>query len=322
MNAVSPPVPAPPIAVELGTEQVNASVPERHQTQWTLSIPFLIMHLLPLGIIWTGMRLSDAVLCVALYYGRMFFITAGYHRYFAHRSYKLGRFMQFVMAFGGATAAQKGVLWWAGHHRHHHKYSDMPEDVHSPKQGFWWSHVGWILCMKFHHTPYDQIKDFAKYPELRWLNRYHLVPPTLLGLSVWYFGGWPALFGGFFLSTVLLYHGTFSINSLTHMWGKRRYKTTDDSRNSLILALITMGEGWHNNHHYYQSTANQGFYWWEIDLSYYILKMMSWVGLARDLRNPSEAVLNRNRLDRPEQLAPSGQSEEPPGGPSGEELAA
>jgi stearoyl-CoA desaturase (delta-9 desaturase) len=221
-----------------------------------------------------------------------------------------------------ANGGSRNVCWWAGHHRHHHKYSDMPEDVHSPKQGFWWSHVGWILCMKFHHTPYDQIKDFAKYPELRWLNRYHLVPPTLLGLSVWYFGGWPALFGGFFLSTVLLYHGTFSINSLTHMWGKRRYKTTDDSRNSLILALITMGEGWHNNHHYYQSTANQGFYWWEIDLSYYILKMMSWVGLARDLRNPSEAVLNRNRLDRPEQLAPSGPSEEPPGGPSGEELAA
>ena len=280
---------------------VERSAPDRQfaddeRTDWKKSIPFLIMHLLPFGAIWTGMRWQDVVLCVALYYVRVFFITAGYHRYFAHRSYKMGRVMQFIVAFGGATAAQKGALWWAAHHRVHHKYSDTPKDVHSPRRGFWWSHVLWILCNRYDETEWHLIKDFAKYPELRWLNKYHLVPPTVLGFTVWLIGGWPALFGGFFLSTALLYHGTFSINSLTHVFGSRRYVTTDTSRNSLILALITMGEGWHNNHHYYQSSTNQGFFWWEIDLSYYVLKMMSWVGLVHGLRKPPKAVLESNRV--------------------------
>jgi stearoyl-CoA desaturase (Delta-9 desaturase) len=266
------------------------------RVNWLKSVPFIVMHLVPLGALWAGVRLRDVLLCVALYYVRMFFITAGYHRYFAHRAYKLGRVMQFVMAFGGATAAQKGVLWWAGHHRDHHKYSDTEKDIHSPKRGFWWSHMGWILCDKYEATPVDRIKDFAKYPELRFLNRLHLLPPTLLALAVYLFGGWSALFIGFFLSTVLLYHGTFTINSLSHVFGRRRYATSDTSRNSLLLALVTLGEGWHNNHHYYQSTANQGFFWWEIDVSYYVLRILSWVGLTRDLRIPPKHVLEKNRI--------------------------
>ncbi len=270
------------------------------QVNWVRSLPFILVHLMPLGALWTGVHLRDALLCLALYYVRMFFITAGYHRYFAHRAYKLGRGMQFLMALGGATAAQKGVLWWAGHHRDHHKYSDTPKDIHSPKRGFWWSHMGWIVCDKYEDTPVDRIKDFAKYPELRFLNRFHLLPPTLLGLAVYLLGGPSALFIGFFLSTVLLYHGTFTINSLSHVFGRRRYATSDTSRNSFLLALVTLGEGWHNNHHYYQSTANQGFFWWEIDISYYMLKLLSWVGLARDLRTPPKHVLEKNRIgDKP-----------------------
>lgn len=262
------------------------------------SVPFALVHVAPLGLFWTGMTQRHVLLCALLYFGRMFFITAGFHRYFAHRAYKMGRVMQFVMAFGASTSCQKGVLWWAAHHRSHHKYSDTELDIHSPKKGLWWSHVGWILCPKYQATDWAQIKDFARFPELVWLNRYHLVPGIALGAACYLLGDWAGLCT-FFLSTTLLYHGTFSINSLMHLWGRRRYVTTDTSRNSLLLALITMGEGWHNNHHYYQSSANQGFFWWELDFSYYLLKVMSWLGLVSDLRKPSARVLARRRVAEP-----------------------
>jgi stearoyl-CoA desaturase (delta-9 desaturase) len=275
----------------------TAETPFEERIDWIRNIPFFLMHLMPLGIFWTGMTWGDAACCVGLYYGRMFFITGGYHRYFSHRAYKLGRFAQFAMAFGGGTAAQKGALWWASHHRIHHRQSDTEHDVHSAlRKGFFWSHVGWIMSRKYEKTDMDLIKDFAKYPELRFLNKHHLLPPFVLAITCYLVGGASLLFGGFFLSTVLLYHGTFTINSITHLWGRRRYATTDDSRNSLLLALITMGEGWHNNHHYYQSTANQGFFWWEVDLSYYILKVLSWLGVARDLRKPSHSILQRKLI--------------------------
>lgn len=254
------------------------------------------MHLAPLLAIMTGIHLMDIILCIVLYIVRMFFITAGYHRYFAHRSYKLGRVMQFVMALGGTMSAQKGVLWWAGHHRDHHLYSDMPQDIHSPRRGFWWSHVGWFLCDKFKTTPMDRIRDFASYPELRLLDKYPLVPPTLLAITILMLGGWSALLIGFFLSTVLLYHGTFTINSLSHVIGSRRFATSDTSRNNWFLALITLGEGWHNNHHHYRSSTRQGFYWWEIDASYYILQLLSFVRLVKETRLPPKEVLLRNRL--------------------------
>jgi len=266
------------------------------RVDWIKSIPFFVVHFIPLLAIFTGVRVFDVVLCFVLYAGRMFFISAGYHRYFSHRSYKLGRFMQFVMAFGGTTCAQKGPLWWAGHHRNHHLYSDTEKDIHSPKRGFWWSHVGWILCNKFKPTPEDRIRDFTKYPELVWLDKHCLVPPTILGAAVFLLWGPSALLIGFFLSTVLLYHATFCINSLAHVFGRRRYATTDTSRNSLILALMTMGEGWHNNHHHYRSSVNQGFYWWEIDFSYYVLRLFSLFGLVKDVRTPPREVLSVNRV--------------------------
>jgi stearoyl-CoA desaturase (delta-9 desaturase) len=261
-------------------------------------IPFVAIH--ALGLI--GPFLFDfswglVALCLGSYYLRMFGVTAGYHRYFSHRSYKLNRFWQFCIAFLAQTTAQKGVLWWAAHHRHHHKHSDLEGDIHSPKlAGFWWSHVGWILSTKYHGTEEGLIKDFAKYPELRWLSKYHLVPAILYGAAIFLIWGWAGLFWGMFLSTVLLWHGTFTINSLSHVYGSRRYHTTDTSRNNFLLAIVTMGEGWHNNHHCYMTSANQGFFWWEVDASYYVLKMLSWVGVARDLRKAPIAALESKRI--------------------------
>lgn len=273
----------------------NPGLPADERIWWLKATPFFLVHLAPLGLFWTGLSARNAALCLSLYVARMFFITAGFHRYFAHRAYKMGRVMQFVMAWGASTSCQKGVLWWAAHHRAHHRYSDTERDIHSPKRGLWWSHVGWILCRKYQRTDFGAIRDFTKYPELVWLNRYHLVPGVVLGAACFMLGGLPSLLA-FFLSTTLLYHGTFSINSLMHLWGRRRYVTTDTSRNSFLLALITLGEGWHNNHHYYQSTANQGFFWWEVDISYYVLKLLSWVGLVSDLRTPPAHVLTRNLI--------------------------
>ncbi|MEK9155619.1 MAG: acyl-CoA desaturase [Patescibacteria group bacterium] len=271
---------------------------EDERVNWLSSIPFFLMHFVPLLALVTGVTWGSVVLCIALYVVRMFFITAGYHRYFAHRSYKLGRGMQFVMALGGTLAAQKGVLWWAGHHRDHHLYADQPEDIHSPRKGFWWSHVGWFLSDKYKSTPTDRITDFSIYPELRWLDKYCLVPPALLAILILAIGGWSALFIGFFLSTILLYHGVFTINSLSHVFGRRRFATTDTSRNNWFLALITLGEGWHNNHHHYRSSANQGFYWWEYDVSFYVLKILSVVGLVRGIRKPPVEVLVKNRIEK------------------------
>lgn len=269
----------------------------RERINWPLSIPFVILHLLPLGMIWFPPSTGDLIACAALYVARMFFITGCYHRYFAHRGYKLNRVMTFLVAFGGGTSAQKGALWWASHHRWHHRFSDTDRDPHNSGRGFWWSHLGWILCNKYNETHYETIKDFAKYPELVWLNKHHLIPPTLLGVVVWLIGGWSALFCSFFLSTILLYHGTFAINSLTHKWGKARYKTGETSKNSFILALVTLGEGWHNNHHYYASTANQGFFWWELDISYYIIRLLGVVGLAKDIRTPTDRARFKNWID-------------------------
>jgi stearoyl-CoA desaturase (delta-9 desaturase) len=217
-------------------------------------------------------------------------VTAGYHRYFAHRSFHTSRLFQFVLAFGAQTSAQKGALWWAAHHRRHHRYADTERDLHSPQRGFWWSHVGWILCDRYGPTDFDAIPDFARYPELRYLNRHDWIPPWALGAACFVIGGWSGLIIGFFCSTVLLWHTTFSINSLAHVIGRRRYDTNDTSGNSFALAAMTGGEGWHNNHHRFPTAARQGFRWWEIDTTYYILRALSWARIVRDLRQPPASV--------------------------------
>ncbi|MCA9601103.1 MAG: fatty acid desaturase, partial [Myxococcales bacterium] len=215
--------------------------------------PFVAVHVLALGAFWSGVTWQAVVCCVALYVIRIWGVTAGYHRYFAHRTYKTSRVFQFVLAFIAQSSSQRGALWWAAHHRAHHLYSDSDRDLHSPKQdGFWHSHMLWVYAYN-DETDWKRIKDFAKYPELVWLNKYWVVPPTVLGFAVWLALGWPGLFVGFFLSTVITWHGTFTINSLSHVFGTRRYDTTDTSRNNWLLAILTLGEGWHNNHHHYMN---------------------------------------------------------------------
>lgn len=264
-----------------------------NQTKAALkTLPFWAVHLACLAVFWIEFRWSYVALCLALYFARMFFVTAGYHRYFSHRGFKTGRVFQFLLAYGAMTSAQKGVLWWAAHHRHHHRYADTEQDLHSPGlRGFWWSHVGWILSNRYNRTEVEQIRDFYKFPELRWLNRWFLVPPLTLAVALFLTGGWDWLVWGFFVSTVLLWHGSFLVNSLAHVFGRRRYPTPDNSRNSFLMALITLGEGWHNNHHHYMASARQGFFWWEIDVTYYLLKLLAWFGLVWELREPPPHVL-------------------------------
>lgn len=262
------------------------------RVKWLTAAPMLAIHALCLAAFWAPFSWWYVAVAVGLYGARMFALTTAYHRYFSHRAYKTSRVFQFILAWAACTCAQKGPLWWAANHRNHHKHSDQPEDLHSPVQrGFWWSHMGWILSDKHKATDWDKIQDFAKYPELRWLNRYHLVPSAVLALTLAAVGGWPLFIWGFCISTTVLWHGTFTINSLSHLFGSRRYQTKDDSRNNWLLALITLGEGWHNNHHHYMSTANQGFFWWEIDLSYYGLLAFEKLGLVWDLRVPPAHIL-------------------------------
>jgi stearoyl-CoA desaturase (delta-9 desaturase) len=263
-------------------------------------VPFVLAHLACLGAIWSGVTMEAVVLCVSLYVARMVAITAGFHRYFSHRSFKTSRAGQFLLAFFSQTSAQRGVLWWASKHRHHHKHSDTELDVHSPRQrGFFYSHVGWIFTAEHEETDYDSIPDLTKYPELVWLNKHPYFPATLLAIACFLFAGWTGLFVGFFWSTTLLYHGTFFINSLAHVHGNQRYVTGDDSRNNWWLAILTMGEGWHNNHHAYQRSTRQGFRWYEIDPTFYVLTVLSWVRVVWDLGEPpADVVRNERRAGR------------------------
>ncbi len=278
-------------------KSLNFPLDREDKFSWK-TLPFFLLHVAAFGVFFTQFSIWAVLLFVATYSLRMWAITAGYHRYFAHRSYKTSRAFQFFLAFAGCSSVQKGPLWWAAHHRRHHKYTDEQGDIHSPIQdGFWYSHVGWIVSDKYKETDYEAIKDFAKYPELRWLDQWHWVPGIFLAVGCFLLLGWSGLFWGFFLSTVVLYHCTFSINSLAHLWGTRRYQTMDGSRNNFLLALITGGEGWHNNHHHFMSSVKQGFFWWEIDTSYYVLKILSWVKLVRDLRLPPAHLLRQNQTE-------------------------
>jgi stearoyl-CoA desaturase (Delta-9 desaturase) len=253
---------------------------------------FLLLHLACFAAFWTGVTPRAVVLGVVLYLVRIFAIGAGYHRYFSHRAFRTGRVFQFVLAFLAQTSAQRGILWWAANHRRHHKYSDTELDVHSPVQrGFLYSHVGWIFVPRNNETNYAMVRDLARYKELLWLNRQPYLPAALLALATWLIAGLPGLVVGFCWSTVVLWHATFSINSLAHVVGRRRYVTGDESRNNWLLALLTMGEGWHNNHHAYQVSVRQGFRWWEFDPTYYALRAMSWLGIVWDLHVPPKAVV-------------------------------
>jgi len=269
-----------------------AENPGPHKIEWLAMVPFWGAQITAVvGVIVSGWSWKGFGLALALYAVRMFGLTAGYHRYFSHRSYRTSRPVQFLLALLGTTATQKGVLWWAAHHRAHHKYSDSPRDVHSVRQkGFFWAHVGWILVKRYVPTDWNRIKDFARYPELRWLNTWNLLPPIALATGLFLVGGWWALLWGFFVSNTLLWHGTFCVNSLAHVFGRRRYQTDDDSRNSFLIAIFTLGEGWHNNHHHYQRSERQGFYWWELDITHLVLRVLAALRIVRDLHEPPKRV--------------------------------
>jgi len=269
---------------------------------WPRSAPFWLVQAGCLGVIWTGVSPAAAGFAAASYLARMFFITAFYHRYFAHRAYRASRPVQLVLAVLGCTAGQRGPLWWAGHHRRHHMRPDTPSDPHSPlHKGFLFSHTLWFLTRDNFAIPAQYVKDWRRYPELVWLERFDWVPFILYGVFCYGLGEWLGgaygtsgaqfLVWGLFVSTTALYHGTYTINSLAHQFGYRRFDTDDNSRNNVWLALLTLGEGWHNNHHRCPSAARQGFYWWEIDISYALLRLLSACRLIRDLRPVPATVL-------------------------------
>jgi stearoyl-CoA desaturase (delta-9 desaturase) len=276
---------------------------------WVRIVPFVALHLACLGVLWVGFSAVAVVVCVAGYLLRMFAITAFYHRYFAHRTFQLSRPVQFLAAVIGASATQRGPLWWAAHHRHHHKAADRPEDPHTPTQGFWWSHMGWFLSRRHFAADLDQVPDLARFPELRWLDRYDLLVPAAYAVAMFGLGamldsvapglgtnGWQMLVWGYFISTVILIHVTLTINSVAHCWGTRRYATRDQSRNNALLAVLTLGEGWHNNHHHFPGSARQGFYWWEIDISYYVLRMLNSIGIVSNLKSVPDSIRRARRI--------------------------
>jgi stearoyl-CoA desaturase (delta-9 desaturase) len=255
------------------------------RVEWVRVVPFIGMHLACLLVFVVGWNATAVAVAGGLYLVRMFAITGFYHRYFSHRTFSTSRVAQFAFALIGASSAQRGPLWWAAHHRKHHRHSDTELDVHSPSQhGFWWSHMGWITSAANFPTDMREVRDLAKYPELRWLDRHDMVVPAVLAATLFAVGGLPFLVWGFFVSTIVLFHCTCFINSLAHKLGTRRYDTDDDSRNSLALAVVTLGEGWHNNHHRYPGAARQGFFWYELDITYYGLVVLSWLRIIRDLR--------------------------------------
>ncbi len=276
---------------------------------WEQIVPYIVLHLACISVIWVGWSVVAAATALVLYAVRVFALTAFYHRYFSHRAFKTSRWFQFVGALSANSSMQRGPLWWAAHHRLHHRVSDAPGDLHSPHQdGFLWSHMGWFHDRAHQRTNHEAIRDFAKYPELVALDKYDFVAPLGLGvlliaageaLRVWRpslgTSGLQMFVWGWVISTVAVYHVTYSINSIAHLFGTRRYETADSSRNNWLLALLSFGEGWHNNHHHYPSSARQGFYWWEVDISYGVLVMLSWVGVVWDLRAVPEHVLEAGR---------------------------
>lgn len=284
-----------------GIDEANPDDPsniDTRQVEWVRILPFIALHIGCLGLFLVGWSPVAVGTAIALYLIRMFAITGFYHRYFSHKSFRTSRFWQFVFAVAGNSSVQRGPLWWAAHHRHHHRFADTENDIHSPvRHGFFWSHIGWITSSANFPTRMKYVREWAAFPELNWINRFDTVIPLLLAISLYGIGelleaiapglgttGPQMLVWGFFVSTVFLYHATATINSLDHMYGTRRYDTPDTSRNNFFLALLTLGEGWHNNHHHYAVTARQGFFWWEIDMTYYLLVAMSRLGIVHDLR--------------------------------------
>ena len=280
------------------------------KVEWFRCAPYIAIHALASLAFFYPFVWSCLLLCLFSYSIRMFAITAFYHRYFSHRAFKTSRFVQFIGGFIACCSAQRGPLWWAAHHRRHHRHSDTEKDMHSPKtNSLFWSHTLWFMTDYAVPTFLKEIPDWLKFPELRFLNRYDWIPVVIWALSSFMIGEWVwfnSLTGmtgmmtfiwGFVIPTVLLYHGTFAVNSLTHLWGKKRFDTGDDSRNNSLVALFTFGEGWHNNHHFFPGSAKQGFFRGEFDLTYIGLRILSLFGLVSNLR-PVPAWVKEKAMDQ------------------------
>jgi len=266
---------------------------------------FLVFHLACLLAIFTGVSTAAGVTALVLYTVRALGVTAGYHRYFAHRSFRTGRVFQFILAFFGSLSVQGGVLWWVSHHREHHKHTETGKDIHSPTMhGMWRAHMGWMMHEDCLRTSQANIKDFARFPELKWLQRNYAALIAGQALAIFLFGvvlnylfpslgtsGLQMLVWGFFISTVLLWHSTFMVNSVCHRWGGRPYEAGDDSTNNLIVGILTMGEGWHNNHHKFAYSARHGLRWYQIDVTWYLLRLLAMLGVVSDLKLPRERDL-------------------------------
>jgi stearoyl-CoA desaturase (delta-9 desaturase) len=292
-------------------EEKYASITNGKEIDWMRVIPFILLHLSCLLIFVVGFSWIAFIVCISLFASRMFAITGFYHRYFSHKTFKTSRFVQLLFAMIGATAVQRGPLWWAAHHRGHHMHSDTSEDKHSPKEhGFLWSHMGWFLTKSNFVTNTKFIRELIRFPELRIIDRFDLLMPLALSIGLFIAGyylnqyepqlntnGFQLFIWGFSLSTVMLYHATFLVNSVAHQWGKKRYETKDTSRNNFIIAILTFGEGWHNNHHHYPGSARQGFYWWEIDLTYYVLKFLAMMGVIWDVRTVSDNIRESKKIE-------------------------
>lgn len=260
--------------------------PADERYAWWSHGPFVLMQFMPLMAFFTGAEPRDWLLCAVFYATRMFGLTVGFHRGLTHRAFRMGRGMQFALALLGTLAAQRGPLWWVSHHRKHHQVTDTPDDPHTPTRGWFWSHMGWLLCPKFDQADASRVRDLAKYPELVWLDRWWWVPATVLGTATFFLWGASALAVGFFLSTTILYHTNFAVSSIGHVHGARAFETRDHSRNIPLLALVTFGEGWHNNHHARPRSAAFGFSWKQPDLGYALIRMLEWCRLVRDVKRP------------------------------------
>ncbi len=297
------------VALWFDTSAAPDAAGDPDRIDWLRVLPFVGLHLACLGVLFVGFSWFAFWTAVVLYAARMFAITGFYHRYFSHKAFRTSRPVQFAFAVLGAASVQRGRVGGAAHHRHHHRHADTEQDIHSPRHGFWRSHMGWFLTRRGFATRLDAVPDLARFPELRLLDRFDVLVPVALAAALFGLGQWLAvarphwgtngpqlLVWGFFVSTVVLFHVTVTINSLAHRWGSRRFATRDDSRNNALLALLTFGEGWHNNHHHFPGSARQGFAWWELDLTYLGLRLMAWLGLVRDLR-PVPAALRHARRE-------------------------
>jgi stearoyl-CoA desaturase (Delta-9 desaturase) len=260
---------------------------------WTVQVSALLIFAVPF-------RWAFVAVWAASHFLRAIGLTLAFHRYFAHRAFKMNRVARFVWTWIGTSAMQKGPMWWAGHHVNHHKYADRDGDPHSPMvSGVYYAHIGWFL----NDTRHDKlepnnpvIRDFSRVPEIAFIEKYFFLPPLLLAIAMFAIGGFPLLIWGFCLPTMTLAHATFAINTVNHMFGSRRFETVDESRNNPLTALFAVGEGWHNNHHRYQRAARNGFYWWEFDPTWYVIRAMKAVGLAWDVQAVPKRIYEEARV--------------------------